>query len=274
MSDPMNMAMTQSNKLMLDKQQVQRQFDRSASVYDNLAGMQEEMAIQLLDNIPPDVLGKASSIVDLGCGTGVVLQHLQKRIKHTDLYALDLAEGMLQQAKLTEPSVCYQQGDMVALPYADNSFDVVLSNASLQWCDLNNALAEIVRVSKPGAGVYFSTFLSGTLHQWRQQWMTEAERQQHRLLSSDNVIATLSDFPLAETSIKQMQWLQPFDNLSDAVKSISHLGAGNASVSRNGGLLGRQRYQQIQQWFNLQKDSQGKVNLPYEVAFVSASITE
>lgn len=275
MAERANLGSLQHHKLMLDKQRVQRQFDRSAAVYNSLAGMQEAMAVQLLDSISPEVLTQAKAIVDLGCGTGVVLQHLQKRVSTSaDVFGLDLALGMLQQANNQQPDVCYQQGDIEMLPYADDQFDIVLSNAAIQWCDLQTALAEMIRVSKPGATLCFSTFLYGTLEEWRQQWMPAADQEQHRMLSKAELATTMQQFPLANTSIKRRQWLQPFASLADATKSVSHLGAGNASQTRTAGLLSRQRYQNIQQWFNQQRDNQGIVHLPYQVAFISARVTK
>lgn len=61
------------------------------------------------------------------------------------------------------------QGDIELLPFADNQFDFCFSNLAVQWCDsLAAALAGLVRVTRPGGVVAFSTLLSGSLDELNQ----------------------------------------------------------------------------------------------------------
>ena len=53
--------------------------------------------------------------------------------------------------------------------FADNQFDFCFSNLAVQWCDsLAAALAGLVRVTRPGGVVAFSTLLSGSLDELNQ----------------------------------------------------------------------------------------------------------
>ena len=62
-------------------------------------------------------------------------------------------------------------GDIEKLPFSDNTFDLVFSSLSMQWCnDLNAALLEAKRVLKPGGLYVFTTFGPDTLKELRHSW--------------------------------------------------------------------------------------------------------
>lgn len=97
-------------------------------------------------------------VLDCGCGTGTTGIMAAKKVGSNGKVTLfDLSEDMLSvarekvvQEKLQE-RVAFQTGDMVQLPFDDNSFDVVLSTYSL--CPLYDPVQgalELYRVTKPG----------------------------------------------------------------------------------------------------------------------------
>lgn len=102
-----------------------------------------------------------------------------------DFYAIDTSAEMLVQAKSVmqhawlDPHL--QQADVMSLPYEDQSFDVVMAAHVLEHLpDLQRALAEMVRVLKPGGMVFLCVTrpsLFGALVQllWRTWAITEQE---------------------------------------------------------------------------------------------------
>jgi demethylmenaquinone methyltransferase/2-methoxy-6-polyprenyl-1,4-benzoquinol methylase len=60
--------------------------------------------------------------LDVACGTGFLTKHLRG-----DVVGLDQSKRMLEQAHRQAPSVTYVQGDGLALPFADRSFDRVFT---------------------------------------------------------------------------------------------------------------------------------------------------
>ncbi len=83
--------------------------------------------------------------------------------------AFDLSPDMLAHARQQQRATRYVQGDIEQLPFADNQFDFCFSNLAVQWCDsLAAALAGLVRVTRPGGVVAFSTLLSGSLDELNQ----------------------------------------------------------------------------------------------------------
>ena len=89
--------------------------------------------------------------LDLACGTGDIAFELAKQ--DVDVVGLDLTARMLTlaRAKRGDRAVRFLQGDMMALPYADASFDIVTTGYGIRNVTrIEPALLEIRRVLRPG----------------------------------------------------------------------------------------------------------------------------
>jgi SAM-dependent methyltransferase len=89
------------------------------------------------------------SVLDVACGSGVVARTAADRVGPSgSVTGLDLSEAMLAVARRLRPDVRWQLGDAGALPFEDDSFDVVLSQAALMFFgDRVAALREMGRVA-------------------------------------------------------------------------------------------------------------------------------
>lgn len=93
------------------------------------------------------------TILDIGCGNGRYLKAL-KRYADPDasLVGIDLSIGMLRRAKrrVPCPRLTLASADLVRLPFADHSFDVIVCGWVIEHLvDPRNGLHEIARVLKP-----------------------------------------------------------------------------------------------------------------------------
>lgn len=155
------------------KQKIRQAFDRAAHSYDDAAVLQKEVCSRLLEKLEYIKLSP-QMILDAGVGTGEAVAPLLKRYKKSRLVMLDLSERMLAKAlqhggilRKPEP-VC---ADLEQLPFADNSFDLIFSSLTLQWCnDLPNTLRDFLRVLKPDGLLMFTTFGPDTLKELRACW--------------------------------------------------------------------------------------------------------
>jgi trans-aconitate methyltransferase len=87
------------------------------------------------------------SILDLGCGDG----QLTNRIAATGAIVVGVDSSSEMVAAAQSRGVDARQGSGDALPFADNSFDAVFSNAALHWMrDQDAMMDEVGRVLKPG----------------------------------------------------------------------------------------------------------------------------
>ena len=96
-------------------------------------------------------LNQASLVLEVGCGTGAILSELPNR---PGQYGLDINREALAQCKMHAPMAFLTQGDVMKLPYATDSFDVVYCHFLLLWIhDPLQALLEMKRVTKRGASI-------------------------------------------------------------------------------------------------------------------------
>jgi demethylmenaquinone methyltransferase/2-methoxy-6-polyprenyl-1,4-benzoquinol methylase len=114
---------------------------------------------QLLELLPRS--DELLSFLDLACGTGDVALLIKERYPNSWVQGVDLSADMLLKARLKPKAnqVSFTQADMCRLPVASNSVDVVTGSYALRNAgDLNEALAEIGRVMKPGGIGIFLDF--------------------------------------------------------------------------------------------------------------------
>jgi len=89
------------------------------------------------------------SLLDVGCGTGYFSQHFQQ--SGLDVTGLDPDSAMIEFAKTKESQVKYIEGDALALPFADNSYDHCSAITSLCFiAEPEKAIAEMLRISRYG----------------------------------------------------------------------------------------------------------------------------
>lgn len=89
-------------------------------------------------------------VLDVACGTGVLAREAQRRTGPAGhVTGLDPGVGMLAVAKELAPTVDWRQGTAESMPFADASFDAVVSQFGLMFMDRERAIRELLRVLKP-----------------------------------------------------------------------------------------------------------------------------
>ena len=101
------------------------------------------------------------SVLDVGCGTGVVAVTAARA--GAKVRGLDLSPVLLEQARknaaLAGVEIDFKEGDAEALPYDDASFDFVVSQFGHMFAPRPEvAIAGMLRVLKPGGTIAFSTW--------------------------------------------------------------------------------------------------------------------
>ncbi len=102
------------------------------------------------------------TVLELACGTGQVTQPLLDHLPaSTHLTATDLSPDMMTVAKgkISAPNVQWAQVDMTAIPFDDNTFDLIVCQFGVMFApDKAKAFSEMYRVLKPGGRLLFNTW--------------------------------------------------------------------------------------------------------------------
>lgn len=154
---------------IFDRRAVRRHRDRAAPRLAQHDFLFTDAAERLADRLL-DVTRRFPLALDLGCHSGELGRILAGRGGIDRLVQCDLAEAMVRRA-----GGHGVVADEEFIPFADGTFDLVLSNLSLHWVnDLPGTLAQIRRILKPD-GLFLAALLGGdTLVELRRAWM-EAE---------------------------------------------------------------------------------------------------
>jgi ubiquinone/menaquinone biosynthesis C-methylase UbiE len=135
------------------KRRVRAQYDALAARYErrwsHYVDASTEATLQRV-RLEPGV-----RVLDVGCGTGLLLIRLLERQPSAWPAGVDLSPGMVAQARARVPSgVPILVGDAERLPFPATSFDVVVSTSSFHyWPSPAGGLAELRRVLRPGGQV-------------------------------------------------------------------------------------------------------------------------
>jgi SAM-dependent methyltransferase len=136
------------------REAVARLFDAMAAEYDVLEPWYEHFYPRLhailVTALAPPRDGRRRRALDAGCGHGFQTALLQALGYET--HGVDLAAALLDLARARVPRAALACADVMALPYADGTFDVVsCCGSTLSFvADPDGALAELARVLRPG----------------------------------------------------------------------------------------------------------------------------
>ena len=95
-------------------------------------------------------------VLDFGCGPGTISMGLAKAVHPGELQGIDMEESQIEMARAAaavggHDNACFRGGDVTALPFEDDSFDVAHCHAVLMHVpDTQAVLAEVKRVLRPG----------------------------------------------------------------------------------------------------------------------------
>ena len=105
-------------------------------------------------------------VLDLAAGTGTSSEPYADAGIH--VVACDFSVGMLKVGKRRRPDIDFVAGDAMNLPFADNSFDASTISFGLRnVMDPQEALREMLRVTKPGGKIVVAEFSHPTVAPFR-----------------------------------------------------------------------------------------------------------
>jgi demethylmenaquinone methyltransferase / 2-methoxy-6-polyprenyl-1,4-benzoquinol methylase len=132
-------------------------FDRIARVYDRMnsvmtAGLHHRWRARAADVA---ALRPGDRALDVATGTGDLAIELSRRVAPGgEVIGSDFSDGMLALARQKDPSLRWEWGNALDLPYEDDAFAAAtVGFGARNFSDLDRGLAEMVRVVRPGGRV-------------------------------------------------------------------------------------------------------------------------
>ncbi len=152
---------------------VRRMFDRIAPVYDVMNRVmtmgldQRWRAVTVQETVRP-----GDRVLDACCGTGDLAVAAQAA-GAASVVGLDFSDEMLSRARRKAPDIAFIQGDVLALPFQNASFDdAVVGFGIRNVSDLEAGVRELRRVLRPGGrlGILEITTPRGILAPFYRVW--------------------------------------------------------------------------------------------------------
>ncbi|MCA1805587.1 MAG: malonyl-ACP O-methyltransferase BioC [Xanthomonadaceae bacterium] len=260
--------MAADERYRIDKAWTRRSFAHAADTYDRAAALQREVGAQLLERLDLVKL-QPTRVLDLGSGTGDISHALLRRYRKARVISLDIAFTMAQRSRrrggwLRRPmAVC---ADAERLPFADRSFELLISNLMLQWCqDLDSAFAEFRRVLAPGGLLLFTTFGPDTLKELRHSWrQVDNHTHVNAFLDMHDIGDALLRAGLAEPVMDVERMAVTYPDVRGLMRDLKELGAHNVTAGRNHALTGPRKLQRmLEAYEGFRQD--GRLPASYEV---------
>lgn len=252
-----------------DKRRLRAQFERAASTYDAAAVLPRTVADRLLERL--DVVRlRPGRVLDAGCGTGYCTRALARRYRRARVVGLDLAHGMASHARRNAgwfSRARFVCGDAERLPFADASFDMVLSSLMLQWCDPAAVFPEFLRVLRPEGLLMFTSLGPDTLQELRAAWRhADSRAHVHDFPDMHDVGDALVRAGFADPVMDVERYTLTYPDVQAMGRDLRALGGQNAQPARTRGLTGRGCYSGFRSAYEAMA-TEGRIPATWEVVY-------
>ena len=246
---------------VINEQDVAHRFSKAAVQYNSIAGIQRIIAKQALANLPVDLQGTA---LDIGCGTGIHTQTLAS--KGAAATGVDIAEGMLAQARKMYSDPIFIQGSAVDLPCSDNQFSTVFSSMALQWVSDTGLVAnEIARVLEKSGIAELAIMVAGSFNELK------TARKVAQLPQAETYMPTTSQwvngFKQSGLSLQRVitkDYVDTHCDIMSLLRSVKGVGAGE--TGRKQSPLTRRDIKKLAMAYSNMSGVESKLPLTYRVS--------
>jgi ubiquinone/menaquinone biosynthesis C-methylase UbiE len=182
--------------------------DLFANQYSELFGLDENRLLKILE---------------IGCGPGALAGALRRWYPWAEIIGVDRDSEFIRFASENEPGVMFIEGDATSLPFADNTFDVTISNTVAEHIEPDKFYGEQFRVLKPGGVCLVLSSRKGintqpsciTFNEYEQQFWQKAEQYDD---SMDRF--AVCKYPMSESQMPLAMAEHGFSNISTGYATI------------------------------------------------------
>ena len=246
---------------VINEQDVAHRFSKAAVQYNSIASVQRIIAKQALANLPVDLQGTA---LDIGCGTGIHTQTLAS--KGAAATGVDIAEGMLAQARKMYSDPIFVEGSAVDLPFSDSQFSTVFSSMALQWVSDTRLVAnEIARVLEKSGIAELAIMVAGSFSELK------TARKVAQLPQAETYMPTtaqwINGFKQSGLSLQRVitkDYVDTHGDIMSLLRSVKGVGAGE--TGRKQPPLTRRDIKKLAMAYSNMSGVESKLPLTYRVS--------
>lgn len=256
----------------LDKHQVRQHFSCHASEYDRYAHVQQRVVRRLVELIIESSTGLQRGL-EVGSGTGILGSRFCQAFPAAELVLSDIAHGMSCQSHKALPGCLVCDADAAALPFAEQSFDFLISSSVYQWVEgLSGAFNEAARVLQVGGLFGIALFGKRTLYELREAHqfaLAGGESHGQNFPSQSCIEQALGDRFTIENlfSEDEVEWHADVPQL---LRNLKRIGAQNSSTRKPQGLASRRVMQAMFECYRNNFGSQKGIPATYQVIYLLA----
>lgn len=218
--------------MLLEQKLIQYNFNNAANTYGFNKNIQKITAQRIDEYLTNQYYDENLKTLDLGSGPGTFPE------KAENIILYDISLQMLHaRTNLQQKSV---NGDATKLPFANDSFDLVISNLMLQWIsDKTLVLQEIKRVLKDDGVFICTTLVENSLWQLENAWK-HLDNHQHIIdfTSQKDYLNLMDNVRLEIISVENWQHTMYFDEIYQLLKHFKLTGTSMPKSLRSKGLGG------------------------------------
>ena len=158
-------------------------------------------------------INENSHVLEVGCGTGFMACRISEE-KNCRIVGIDISKRMIEMARerakklRLEDKATFRVADACKLPFEDNSFDVVFAQFVTVLLDKKKALAEFMRILKPGGYLGVIEIFKDTLIPYEaSRDIQEAERILSEAIELDLHLSTPTQWKswFTEAGVQKIQ---------------------------------------------------------------------
>lgn len=266
---------------MSDTRKIAAAFHRKAAEYDRNVAVQKRVVGNLAGYLEMHQSDKPRDILDVGTGTGSLLQQLRRIYPKAALYGLDLAYNMCLHTASKLGEQCFVvNGDAQKLPFKSGIFDLLVSASALQWVgSISETLHELRRVLKPGGTLCIAFFCDGTLAELqncfretvgRSAGDPELTSRLHSFWSPADVRLIVEEMDFEQVVLSCETETDWYRDVTELLRSIKNIGAGAKSGGSAMGLGWRGVIAEMSRLYHEYYSRDGRIPASYEVLYLYA----
>lgn len=142
---------------MIDKILIRNRFSKNLENYEENAKIQKKMAERLINFVENK---NPKTVLELGCGTGFLTRFVSERLGYEKYTAIDIVEECQLYINKIDSKINFIAQDIETyINESEEKFDLIISNASLQWTEnFEDTVNSLSKKLNDNGELVFSTF--------------------------------------------------------------------------------------------------------------------